>query len=63
MDMTCGCFASQGAAGEDPIGSLTMLRDAGWLLLGIYVMIFDREPIGLAPLLNRIRPRAHGGER
>ncbi len=55
LDMTCGCFASQGAAGEDPISGLTMLRDAGWLALGLYVAVFDRNPFGLDAFLNRAR--------
>jgi putative oxidoreductase len=51
LHMSCGCFASQAAAGEDPISSLTLLRDTGWLLLALYVMVFDRQPIGLERLL------------
>lgn len=55
LDMTCGCFASQGAAGEDPISLATMLRDGTWLLLGLYVMLFDRNSLGLTAWLNRSR--------
>ena len=47
LDMTCGCFASQGATDEDPISSWTLLRDTGWLLLAAYVVVADRRPIGL----------------
>ena len=47
QDMSCGCFASQGAA-QDPIGWRTVLRDLGWLLLGLYVLGFDARPLGLA---------------
>ena len=32
LDLTCGCFASQGAA-EDPISWRTIVRDGDWLLL------------------------------
>lgn len=46
LDMSCGCFASSGAD-EDPISILTMLRDAGWLALSLYVLIFDEHPIGV----------------
>jgi uncharacterized membrane protein YphA (DoxX/SURF4 family) len=46
LDMSCGCFASQGAA-EDPISWRTILRDTSWLLLAVYVFIFDRRPLGL----------------
>jgi uncharacterized membrane protein YphA (DoxX/SURF4 family) len=46
LDMSCGCFASQGAA-EDPISYRTVLRDAGWLLLALYVLVFDRKPLGV----------------
>ncbi len=46
LDMSCGCFASSGAE-EDPISYLTMLRDAGWLALALYVLFFDRRPLGV----------------
>jgi len=50
LDMSCGCFASQ-TTEEDPISYLTVLRDSGWLLLAVYVAIFDRKVIGLDRLL------------
>jgi putative oxidoreductase len=50
LDMACGCFASQGAA-EDPISWRTILRDAGWLLLALYVLVADRKPLGLDRML------------
>lgn len=46
LDMSCGCFASSGAE-EDPISALTMLRDAGWLSLALYVLFLDRRPLGI----------------
>jgi putative oxidoreductase len=46
LDMSCGCFASQGAT-EDPISWRTILRDSSWLLLALYVFVFDRRPLGL----------------
>jgi putative oxidoreductase len=46
LDMSCGCFASQGAA-EDPISWHTIVRDLGWLFLGLYVLVFDRAPVGI----------------
>ncbi len=46
LNMSCGCFASQGAV-EDPISGLTVLRDLGWLALAVYVMIVDRRPLGV----------------
>lgn len=55
LDMSCGCFASSAEA--DPISSMTMLRDAGWLALGLYVLVFDRRPLGLDRLLARRRER------
>jgi putative oxidoreductase len=55
LEMSCGCFAS--AQEEDPISGLTMLRDAGWLALSLYVLVFDRKPLGLDRLLAR-RPSA-----
>jgi uncharacterized membrane protein YphA (DoxX/SURF4 family) len=52
LDMSCGCFASQGSA-EDPISWHTILRDLSWLLLAVYVFIFDDRPLGLDRLFGR----------
>lgn len=46
LDMSCGCFASQGAA-QDPISWRTLVRDTAWLLMSVYVLTFDRCPIGV----------------
>lgn len=46
LDMSCGCFASQGAT-DDPISILTVARDLGWLLLAAYIAVFDRGVIGI----------------
>lgn len=46
LDMSCGCFASQGAA-EDPISWLTVVRDATWLGSAAFVLAFDRGLAGL----------------
>jgi len=46
LDMSCGCFASQGA-NEDPISWRTIVRDLGWLGLALYVLILDRRPLGV----------------
>jgi putative oxidoreductase len=46
LDMSCGCFAAQGAT-DDPISWRTVLRDTGWLTLALYVLIFDHTPFGL----------------
>jgi len=54
LDMSCGCFASQGA-GEDPISFRTVLRDLGWLLLALYVLWLDRHPVGVDAWLERRR--------
>ena len=54
LDMSCGCFASQAATEDDPISWHTLVRDSVWLVLGLYVMLFDRHPIGLErPLTKR----------
>jgi uncharacterized membrane protein YphA (DoxX/SURF4 family) len=53
LDMSCGCFASQGAQGDDPISTMTVLRDVGWLMLSVYVMLFDDSPIGIDRILAR----------
>lgn len=51
LDMSCGCFASQGAE-EDPISYWTVLRDLGWLALALYVLFLDRNPLGLDSWIN-----------
>jgi putative oxidoreductase len=56
LDISCGCFASSGHA--DPISYRTMLRDAAWLLLALYVLVFDRKPLGLDRWLPRRRQSA-----
>ena len=53
LSISCGCFASNAAAGSDPISFLTMLRDSGWLLLARYVVIFDRKPLGIDMILMK----------
>jgi len=53
LDMSCGCFASNAVANEDPISMMTVLRDLGWLALALYVMVFDRKPFGLEMLSKR----------
>jgi putative oxidoreductase len=44
IDASCGCFASQSVE-EDPISYKTVIRDTLWLLIALYVLFFDREPI------------------
>jgi putative oxidoreductase len=51
LDMSCGCFASQSLE-EDPISRFTVLRDLGWMSLGLYVAVFDRRPLGLDRLFS-----------
>jgi uncharacterized membrane protein YphA (DoxX/SURF4 family) len=46
LDMSCGCFASQGAA-EDPISLFTVARDLAWLALAAFVLAYDRGLVGL----------------
>jgi uncharacterized membrane protein YphA (DoxX/SURF4 family) len=59
LDMSCGCFASGGAE-EDPISYRTVLRDLGWLALAVYVIGFDRRPLGLDRRWTRtVRRNAH----
>jgi len=53
LDMSCGCFASQGAVDEDPISVLTVLRDLVWLGLAGFVIVFDRGVLGLDGWLRR----------
>lgn len=51
LEMSCGCFASSGEA--DPISSMTVLRDLAWLALALYVLVFDRRPLGVDRWLMR----------
>jgi uncharacterized membrane protein YphA (DoxX/SURF4 family) len=46
LEMSCGCFASQGLV-EDPISWFTVLRDLSWLALALFVLFLDRRPLGL----------------
>jgi putative oxidoreductase len=55
LDMSCGCFASQGAQGEDPISYQTVLRDLGWLALSVYVLLFDRNALGMDRILHKAK--------
>jgi putative oxidoreductase len=52
LDMSCGCFASQGAS-DDPISWRTISRDLSWLLLSLYIFAFDHNPFGLDRWLTR----------
>lgn len=52
LDMSCGCFASQGAE-EDPISRLTVVRDLVWLGLALFVLAYDRGLIGIDRWLRR----------
>ncbi len=54
LNISCGCFASNAAAASDPISPLTMLRDTAWLLIAVYVVVFDTNPLGVDRwLVNR----------
>jgi uncharacterized membrane protein YphA (DoxX/SURF4 family) len=52
LDMSCGCFASQGAE-EDPISRLTVLRDVVWLSLVLFVVLYDRGLVSVDRLLAK----------
>lgn len=58
LDMSCGCFASQ-AVEDDPISGWTVVRDSAWLLAALYVVVFDRRPLGLDGWLMK-RRESHG---
>jgi len=49
LDMSCGCFASQGTE-ENPISWMTILRDLAWLAMAAYVLLFDRSRLGVEGL-------------
>ena len=52
LQISCGCFASNAAAASDPISPLTMVRDSIWLLMSLYIVIFDRHPLGVDTILQ-----------
>lgn len=52
LDMSCGCFASQGAS-EDPISWLTVVRDSVWMGLSGFVFGCDRGLAGVDAWLER----------
>jgi putative oxidoreductase len=52
LDMSCGCFASQGMV-DDPISWSTVARDLTWLAMALFVYLYDRNPLGLDRLLSR----------
>jgi len=53
LDMSCGCFASQAASSDDSISWRTLVRDLSWLILGLYVLGFDRNPLGIERMMKR----------
>jgi len=50
LEMGCGCFASEG--GDDPISWRTVVRDGTWLVMGLYILVFDRDPVGVDRLIS-----------
>ena len=56
LNMSCGCFASKGAA-LDPISWKTIFRDSGWLLLSMYIFVFEDGVLGVDGLLRRHRAK------
>jgi len=55
LDMSCGCFAAQGAE-DDPISRMTLLRDVAWLSLALFVFSYDRGLAGLDRCIERRHP-------
>lgn len=53
LNISCGCFASGSLEATDPISYKTMFRDLAWLLLGLYVLIFDGCALGVDSMLAR----------
>ena len=56
LEMSCGCFASQ-AMEEDPISYMTVLRDLGWTIIPLYVLFFDKNPLGVDRLATYLAER------
>jgi uncharacterized membrane protein YphA (DoxX/SURF4 family) len=55
LDISCGCFASQGVQHDDPISMETVTRDIGWLTISLYVVLFDHNAIGVDRILAKYR--------
>ncbi|MBN1960094.1 MAG: DoxX family membrane protein [Deltaproteobacteria bacterium] len=54
LHMACGCFASQGA-NEDPISWRTIVRDSFWLILGIYIIFFNKYIFSIDGIIFRLK--------
>ncbi len=52
LDMSCGCFASEGAQ-ENPISRWTVVRDLVWLGMAGFVALADRGLAGADGWLSR----------
>lgn len=52
LELSCGCFGD-----SEPATWLTVWRDVAWLAMGVYIMLLDRKPIGLMPVVDRILAR------
>ncbi|MBN2339839.1 MAG: DoxX family membrane protein [Deltaproteobacteria bacterium] len=57
LDMSCGCFASSTMEEGDAISTATVFRDVSWLVLGIYILLLDRQPLGLESWLRHRNKR------
>ncbi len=53
LDMSCGCFASQAATGEDAISWRRVVRELSWLSLGVIVFAVDREALGVDRIFRK----------
>lgn len=51
IDMACGCFASSEL--EDAISMKTIFRDLFWIMIGLYIFITDKFPLGIDKLTKR----------
>ncbi len=61
LELSCGCFASAESGEADPISGMTLLRDTVWLLMALYILLFDRRPIGVERLLTSPTPEEARG--
>jgi len=56
LDMSCGCFASSGTE-TDPISLKTIGRDSVWLVMSLYIFIFDTDSIGVEWLWRKTKEK------
>jgi uncharacterized membrane protein YphA (DoxX/SURF4 family) len=58
----CGCFSPAAAEAGHELATDTLWRDLGYLVGGVYVMLFDGGAVGIDGLRRRWRRRTDAGK-